>query len=244
MPYKRHPPAQRQDWARRIVVGWAVCSRDLKESLKLNRIGRQGNEKEQLEECAHSSTMPLKQKRLAWGSRLFSIAMIGALLTSMPGSGQQSYHTYRRPVIQVPVSLAIGRFQTPPFHLKKKGKYAIILQIAKRLPFDELWCKFGLTLGGADDDTAPIHCSEEPVLQAEWTVRNGDGKAVARGKVNKPGGEAVFLNRYILRYIGYFKGQRGKSYTLEIEFTKDGSSLNVCDPHLIVMRTGYDYMSM
>lgn len=167
------------------------------------------------------------------------IAIGGVFLAPLSGSGQQGYHTWRRPEIEVPVSLAAGSTQTLSLHLTKTAEYAIIIQVAKRLPFDELWCKLGLTLG-PDDHT--YHCAEEPLLQAEWTVRSEDGQIVAQGEVHKPGDEDVFLNRYILRYIGYFRGQRGKSYTLEIEFLKDGSSLDVCDPHLIVMRTDDDYM--
>jgi hypothetical protein len=81
------------------------------------------------------------------------------------------------------------------------------------------------------------HCSGDSLLQAEWTLLSEDRHVVAQGSA--PGGTSfVFLSDYLLKYIGNFKGEPGKTYTLEVKFTKDGSPLNVCDPQLIVMRAG------
>ncbi|MGD0346329.1 MAG: hypothetical protein ABSA85_06210 [Terracidiphilus sp.] len=161
-----------------------------------------------------------------------------AMILGSSCRSQQVYHTYRNPETGMPVSLAIGNVETPPFHVKK-ATYAIIIQFAKRLPFREMPCAIG-------DTAKPLgiwDCNEEQLLQADWTVRDGNKRIVAQGAFHQRGMQCVYLNDFILKYIGYFKGERGGTYTLEVKFTEDASALNACDPQLIVMRIGaLDYM--
>ena len=154
------------------------------------------------------------------------------------GDSQEVYHTYRNPETGMPVSLAIGSVETSPFHVKK-ATYAIIIQFAKRLSTQDMACMIGETARpkGIWD------CDGEQLLQADWTVRDENKSVVAQGMFRQRGMQCVFLKDFILKYIGYFKVERGGTYTLEVKFTKDGSPLNVCDPQLIVMRVGWnDYM--
>jgi hypothetical protein len=86
-------------------------------------------------------------------------------------------------------------------------------------------------------------CNGEQLLQANWIVRDENERIVAQGAFHQRGMQCVFEKDFILKYIGYFKGERGGTYTLEVKFTKDGSPLNLCDPRLVVMRIGgHDYL--
>jgi hypothetical protein len=173
---------------------------------------------------------------------------IGEMILGSSCHGQSVYHTYRDPETGMPVSLAIGSVETSPFHVKK-ATYAIIIQFAKqlsvpdfakRLSVNDMACMIGdldIWEGGIN------HCNGEQVLQADWTVRDENRRIVAQGAFHKRGMQCVYQQKFILKYIGYFKGERGGTYTLDVKFTKDGSPLNVCDPQLIVMRVGgHDYM--
>ena len=174
--------------------------------------------------------------------------MVVAMLLPVPfGDSQEVYHTYRNPETGMPVSLAIGSVETSPFHVKK-ATYAIIIQFAKqdsvpdfarRLSVNDMACMIGdLDISGGGIN----HCHGEQLLQADWTVRDENKLVVAQGTFRQRGMQCVFLKGFILKYIGYFKAEHVGIYTLEVKFTKDGSPLNVCDPQLIVMRTGgHDY---
>lgn len=174
---------------------------------------------------------------------------IGLLFPAAFGDSHEAYHTYRNPVFGIPVSLAVGGVESPPFHVKK-ATYAIIIQFAKqvsvpdsarRLSVNNMACMIGdldISEGGIN------HCHGGQLLQADWTVKDGKKRIVAQGGFHQRGMQCVYLKDFILKYIGYFKGERGGIYTLEIRFTKDGSPLNICDPQLIVMRTGGgDYLN-
>lgn len=164
--------------------------------------------------------------------------MAAVLLYGSPSRGEQAYHTYRSPELGMPVSLAVGRVETRPFHVRKTT-YAIIIQFAKRLPVEEMACMAGETAL----PTGIWHCNAEQLLQADWIVRDENRRIVSQGVFDKRGLQCVFLNGFVLKYIGYFRGARNGTYTLEVTFRKDASPLNVCDPQLIVMRTGaMDYL--
>ena len=89
----------------------------------------------------------------------------------------------------------------------------------------------GITLGPLDPD----NCDAEPLLQADWTLWN-NGQFVQRGKAHRAGGGAGAKGS-MDKYLGHFVGEPNKEYVLEVTFTKDGSALNVTNPHLIVMMT-------
>ncbi|HXN72804.1 MAG TPA: hypothetical protein VN861_09665 [Candidatus Acidoferrales bacterium] len=136
----------------------------------------------------------------------------------------------RKPAVDMPVSLAVGTVRTPEFPVKRQP-YLIIIRAEKRLPFADMNCMMGLTTGPGD----PYNCDKEPLLQADWTLWD-KGQIVHRGKANRRGGGG-WANDSIDKYLGNFVGEAKKEYVLEVNFTKDGSALNVTNPHLIVMMT-------
>ena len=180
----------------------------------------------------------LMSKLCGYKLALMTIAAIGMVYPMASSDSQVIYHTYRNPDVGMPVSLASGSVSTAPFHVKK-STYAIIIQFTKRLPTEEMACMIGET-------ARPVgiwNCNREQMLQADWTVTDQDRRIVAQGAFHQRGMQCVFLKHFIIKYIGYFKGQTGSTYTLAVTFTKDGSALNICDPQLIVMQVkGHDYL--
>ena len=87
----------------------------------------------------------------------------------------------------------------------------------------------------------PNHCSNfgfETVLEANWKVVDGN-RVVAQGSVQgRNEYDHAVSDKYLQKYLASFDGESGKkNYVLEVQFTKDGSALNVTNPHLIVMMT-------
>ena len=136
----------------------------------------------------------------------------------------------RKPAVDMPVSLAVGTVRTPEF-LVKREPYLIMIRAEKTLPFDELNCMLGLTTALPDPK-----CNKEPLLQTDWTVWD-TGHLVDRGSAHRRDGRGGWADDSIDRYLGDFVGEAKKRYMLEGKFTKDGSALNVTNPHLIVMMT-------
>jgi hypothetical protein len=66
-----------------------------------------------------------------------------------------------------------------------------------------------------------------------WTeshlVSNGSSTTKADAKHTK---------QYIFKFLGSFPAEAGKKYVVEVKFTKDGTPLNVANPHLIVIKQG------
>jgi hypothetical protein len=136
----------------------------------------------------------------------------------------------RKPAVDMPVSLAVGTLRTPEFPVKRQP-YLIMIRAEKRLPFDDLNCMLGL-----DSAMPDPNCNKEPLLQADWIVWD-NGRVVDRGSVHRRDGGGGWADASIDRFLGHFVGERNKKYVLEVKFTKDGSALNVTNPHLIVMMT-------
>jgi len=156
--------------------------------------------------------------------------LIGSLFLVTYGfAAKKAYHTYRRPEIDMPVSLAVGTVRTPEFPVKS-ADYLIMVQAERRQPFEDMLCKMGLTTG----PLSSYNCDKEPLLQVDWIVRD-DGRAVAKGSTHGRNGDFDSGNHYLFKHIGRFVGETGKKYVLEVTFTADGTSLNGTDPHLIVM---------
>lgn len=140
-------------------------------------------------------------------------------------------HPYRYSVVDMPVSLAVGTVRTsefaPPAHW-----YSIMLQVEKPLPFQDMRC-----MTGANDGTDDFkNCSKEPLIDAEWTVLSGE-QIVSQGS-SSGFGAAKFTKDNIFKFLGSFAAETGKKYVVEVKFTKDGTPLNVANPHLIVIKQG------
>ena len=129
----------------------------------------------------------------------------------------------------MPVSLAVGTVRTPEFAVKREA-YFIMIQAEKgRLPFVDMKCMMGLTAGPLETS----ECNKEPVLKSDWTVLDGE-HIVAQGS-NRIEADAEYTNEYMFKFLGKFMGKSDKKYVVEVKFDKDGTALNVTNPHLIVI---------
>jgi len=132
----------------------------------------------------------------------------------------------------MPVSLAVGTVRTPEF-APPSHWYWIMLQVEKPLPFMQMVCMMGVTAGPLDSKD----CSgNDPLIDADWKVLS-DGQVVDHGSSSGSGG-AKFTKDYIFKFLGSFSTLSGKKYVLAVKFTKDGTPLNVANPHLIVTGIG------
>jgi hypothetical protein len=148
--------------------------------------------------------------------------------TVQPKPESPKQHKYRYSDVDMPVSLAVGTVRTPEFAVKQEA-YFIMVQAEKRLPFFDMRCMMGLTNGTLD----LRDCNKEHLLQADWTVW-GDGHVVSQG-VSSGWGPAEYTDKYLFKFLGKFMGEPGKKYVVEVKFTKDGTPLNVTNPHLIII---------
>jgi len=133
--------------------------------------------------------------------------------------------------VYMPISLAAGRVRTPEFPVMKHSQwYDIVLQVEKPLPFRRMECMVGATSGGLDKKDCE---KDDPIVRADWTVWE-DGRIVEWGSMRDCCG-SIFTKENIYKQIGSFPLEAGKNYVVQVHFTKDGSPLNVANPHLIVI---------
>jgi hypothetical protein len=133
------------------------------------------------------------------------------------------------PVVDMPVSVAVGSVRTPEFTVKHEG-YQISIRAKKNFPFDEMNCMLGLS------PMEPIgsgNCDKEPLLNLTWIVWD-QGRTVAQGLVHGWSGYGGWADKSIDRYLGHFVGEAKKKYVLELTFTKDGGALKQTEPRLVV----------
>lgn len=158
---------------------------------------------------------------------------LGLLSTrSEASAGRHKYYVDRYADVEMPVSLAVGTVRTPEFPVISQW-YSILIQVEKPLPFLQMTCMMGVTLGPLDLENCS---SSDPLLRAEWIVWD-DEKIVGKGLI--PDRCACkFEDKYIYKLLGSFPGKPGKKYVVEVRFTKDGTPLNVANPHLIVIQHG------
>jgi hypothetical protein len=139
----------------------------------------------------------------------------------------------RNAAVNMPVSLAVGTVRTPEFPVKHEA-YEISIQVERRIPLGELDCMMGVKFSWEHD-----HCAKfnfERLLDADWKVLDGD-RIVAQGSVHGTDDNFGTSKEFLSRVLGTFVGEKDKKYVLEVKFTKDGTPLNVTNPHLIVMMT-------
>jgi len=119
--------------------------------------------------------------------------------------------------------------------LVKHEVYTISIQVERTIPSPELNCMIGVKAFPCVLD----HCEMlhiETLLEADWTVWDGD-HAVAQGSVYGVNFHVSSTKELLSKQIGDFVGEKNKRYVLEMKFTKDGTPLNVTNPHVIVMMT-------
>jgi hypothetical protein len=131
----------------------------------------------------------------------------------------------------MPISLAAGRVRTPEFPVTKHSQwYDIMLQFEKPLPFGRMVCMVGVTSGPLDKKDCE---KDDPIVRADWTVWE-DRRIVEFGSIPDNCG-CIFTNKNIFKQVGSFPLEAGEKYVVQVHFTKDGSPLNVANPHLIVI---------
>lgn len=184
----------------------------------------------------HRAKEATRSGRMRWipGRKIIGLAggTLGMLLLVPGAAGSHKDHPYRYSVVDVPVSLSLGTVRTPAFPVASHW-YWIMIQVEKPLPFQQMQCMMGVTAGPLDSKDCS---SNDPLLRADWTVWDG-GRKVDQGSSTTTA-DAKYTNRYIFKFLGSFAGEAGKQYILEVKFTKDGTPLNVADPHLIVVKQG------
>lgn len=156
---------------------------------------------------------------------------LGALFfVSVASAGSHKDHPYRHSAVDMPVSLAVGTVRTPELSVVSQW-YDIMVQVEKPLPFLQMQCMMGVTSGLRD----PKECGDhDPLLRADWKVWDGD-QVVDKGSIPDRC-ECKFEDKYIYKFLGSFAGEAGRKYIVEVKFTKDGTPLNVANPHLIVIQ--------
>jgi hypothetical protein len=169
------------------------------------------------------------------------VAAAGALYVSflLPGASarHRQEHPYRYSVVDMPVSLAVGTVQTPEFSVSSVG-YWIMVQVEvplsiQQAQFRHLQCMMGVTSGGLDTQDCS---SDDPQLRADWAVWDGE-HMVDQGSSTIVG-DGKIGGHHIFKFLGDFRGESGRKYILKVKFTKDGTPLNVANPHLIVTKIG------
>ena len=143
-------------------------------------------------------------------------------------------HPYRYSVVDMPVSVTIGTVRTPEFSPPTHW-YWIMVQVEKPLPLRQMECMTGTTAGLLESKDCT---SDDPLLRADWTVWE-DGQVVKSGSSTTQA-DAKFTKDNIFKFIGRFPALSGKKYVLEVKFTKDGTPLNIANPHLIVIKQGVE----
>jgi hypothetical protein len=154
----------------------------------------------------------------------------GALARLDADGGNRRLHQYKRSDVDMSVSLIPGTVQTPEFSVTSEW-YDIIIQVEKPLPFVQMECMMGVTSGPLESKNCS---SKDPLLQADWTV--WDGEHLARNGSIPDGCVCAFEDKHIYKSLGRFAGEAGKRYIVQVRFTKDGTPLNVANPHLIVIQ--------
>jgi hypothetical protein len=136
--------------------------------------------------------------------------------------------------VDIPISLAIGSVKTPEF-VAKHDLYFMEIEAQWLLPAGELKCKMGFGVVPPNDK-----CRAEEVVEVEWRVLDGES-VVAHGSAGGISDQFEAGKDYLGRYIGQFQGQSKHKYVVELTFTKDGSSLNVTNPRLVVSPPGFAF---
>lgn len=131
-------------------------------------------------------------------------------------------------LLHLPVSLKPGQVKTPEF-TTRGGINTIEITARNVLPAADLSCMMGISEGPQD----PVDCDKEPLVEASWKVWNS-GQVVAQGSSRDMGKRGYYQGNLYGKYIGIFKAKKHEKYSLEVDFTKDGSALAIAEPHLNV----------
>jgi hypothetical protein len=171
-------------------------------------------------------------KWMSWCKLIGVVAGMLGLLQMAPSvsAGTHKGFPEKNADVYMPVSLGVGTIRTPEF-ITDSQLYDILIQAEKPLPFNQMVCMMGVT----DIPPDMSHCrSNDPLLRADWIVWN-EGHIVSKGSSSTEA-DAKFTDKYIFKFLGDFSGEAGMKYTVEVKFIKDGTPLNIANPHLIIIR--------
>jgi hypothetical protein len=144
-------------------------------------------------------------------------------------------HPYPKSAVDMAISLKVGDIRTPEFSVVATD-YQIWIQADGVLPARQMLCMMGMY-------STPLAyksfgCgSDDPLLRTDWELREG-GLVVAHGS-SPPDGHEIINNETKIKVIGYFSGQAGKKYSVQVRFSKDASALDAANPHLIIVPRKY-----
>lgn len=137
--------------------------------------------------------------------------------------------------VNMPITLAVGTVRTPVF-TSKGDLYLIAIEFHGRsVNYKELQCKVGSYEPGLTQE-----CKAQSLIEARWRVLEGNSE-IAHGEVDGFSKNFDFAGHFIRRYIGEFQCEPNHKYVVEVTFTKDGSSLNFANPHLVVMQPEWSF---
>ena len=140
--------------------------------------------------------------------------------------------------IDQPVSVVPGHVRTREFTVNLNRPYIVSIEAKKRIPFDTLNCLLGVSTDPGN--VLGKTCDRPSVIKARWVLTSG-GTVVAVGETEDAHGDGGWKNETIQRIIGWFHGESGRPYVLDVEFLSDGSALAITDPHLKVEVTNAYY---
>jgi hypothetical protein len=155
------------------------------------------------------------------------LCVVGGLLfwITQPNAGMAECDNDQ---LHLPVSLKPGSVKTPEF-TTRAGAIGIEITVRNALPPAELSCMMGISEGSQD----PVDCDKEPLIEATWKVWSGS-HLVAQGSSRDMGKKGYYRGNFYGKYLGAFKARKHEKYSVEVDFTKDGSALAIGDPHLVV----------
>jgi len=134
--------------------------------------------------------------------------------------------TRTRVPVDMPIHLRPGHVRTPPFRTNENWPFEIMVEVRPSIPAPKWICLLG-------SDIPSDQCTEPPVIQAAW-VLSTDGQVVAQGETSREGLLGGDEGGIPYRSIGSVDLKKGRSYVLDVDFSKDGSKLDSIDPHLKV----------
>jgi hypothetical protein len=109
-----------------------------------------------------------------------------------------------------------------------------MVEVEKPLPTQQMGCMMAVT------DDSPQSWKDCPlgdrILRADWIVWE-DGKMASSG-LSTTDADGQYTKDNIFKFLGSFPAISGKKYVVEVKFTKDGTPLNVANPHLIIVKQG------
>jgi hypothetical protein len=133
--------------------------------------------------------------------------------------------------VNMPISMSIGRVQTPFFKLNRDAPYDIEIEVQKKIPFDVLNCLLGTAM--APTSTELTECPNQPsVVKIAWVLES-EGQIVSTGSTDTYR-RGAWGNYSVARELGYFQGKKGQRYVLNLEVLTDGTALLPGNPRLKV----------